>query len=154
MEFEAMETTIEDRVYDLEREVRRMIDTVNWLEATVEGIKLAQREEENKEEDNNTIVDSEKPDNNSLADIKLKIHIDTTEAIQQLQRIQKALITEEQLEQVKQELKEYWEENIYQKNTPANHNLLPKAEKEQLEKIKNGEIKNLCDLMMRRIELE
>lgn len=88
------------------------------------------------------------------SDIQLKINIDTTEAIQQLQAIQEALITDEQLEQVKQELREYWEENIYQKNTPANHNLLPKAEKEQLEKIKNGEIKNLCDLRMRRIELE
>lgn len=96
MEFEAMETTIEDRVYDLEREVRRMIDTVNWMEATIEDIKLAQREEKNKEEDNNTLVDSEKPDNNNLADIKLKIHIDTTEAIQQLQRIQKALQQEEE----------------------------------------------------------
>ena len=73
------------------------------------------------------------------SDIKLKINIDTTEAIQ-LQRIQKALITDEQLEQFKQELKEYWEENIYQKDAPANHGFLPKAEKEQLEKIKNGEI--------------
>lgn len=77
--------------------------------------------------------------------VTVEINLDTTEAIQQLQRIQKALITDEQLEQVKQELREYWEENIYQKNPPANHNLLPKAEKEQLEKIKNGEIKNLCD---------
>lgn len=86
--------------------------------------------------------------------VTVEINLDTTEAIQQLQRIQKALITDEQLEQVKQELREYWEENIYQKNTPSNHNLLPKAEKEQLEKIKNGEIKNLCDLKRRRIELE
>ena len=54
-------------------------------------------------------------------------------------------ITDEQLEQVKQELREYWEENIYQKNPPTNHNLLPKAEKEQLEKIKNGELKLSLD---------
>ena len=47
-------------------------------------------------------------------------------------------ITDEQLEQIKQKLIESWKENIYQKNTPANHNLLPKAEKEQLEKWKNG----------------
>jgi len=71
---------------------------------------------------------------------KLKININTTEAIP---RIQKPLITDEQLEQVKQELKEYWEENIYQKNPPVNPGFLPKAEKEQLEKIKNGKIKNL-----------
>jgi sulfur relay (sulfurtransferase) DsrC/TusE family protein len=55
----------------------------------------------------------------------------------------KGNITDEQLEQVIQELREYWEENIYQKNPPANHDLLPKSEKEQLEKIKNGEIKKL-----------
>jgi len=54
-------------------------------------------------------------------------------------------ITDEQLEQVIQELREYWEENIYQKNPPTNHNLLPKAEKEQLEKLKNGEIKLSLD---------
>ena len=89
------QTTLEDRVYELEREVRRMIDTVNWMEATIEGIKLAQREEEDNEEDNNTLVVSEKPNNNNLPDIKLKIHIDTTEAIQQLQTIQKALQEEE-----------------------------------------------------------
>ncbi len=64
----------------------------------------------------------------------------------------KGNITDEQLEQVKQELREYWEENIYQKNPPANHDFLPKAEKEQLEKIKNGEIKNLCSLKKRRID--
>jgi sulfur relay (sulfurtransferase) DsrC/TusE family protein len=55
----------------------------------------------------------------------------------------KGNITDEQLEQVIQELREYWEENIYQKNPPANHDLLPKSEKEQLEKIKNREIKKL-----------
>lgn len=53
----------------------------------------------------------------------------------------KGNITDEQLEQIKQELREYWEENIYQKNPPANHNLLPKAEKEQLEKWKKRRIK-------------
>ena len=54
-------------------------------------------------------------------------------------------ITDEQLEQVIQELREYWEENIYQKNPPTNNDLLPKAEKEQLEKLKNGEIKLSLD---------
>lgn len=72
--------------------------------------------------------------------MNIMINIDTTEAIP---RIPKALITDEQLEQVQQKLREYWEENIYQKNPPANHDLLPKSEKEQLEKIKNGEIKEL-----------
>jgi hypothetical protein len=81
--------------------------------------------------------------------VTVEINIDTTEAIQQLKRIQKALITDEQLEQVQQKLREYWEENIYQKNPPANHDLLPKSEKEQLEKIKKGEIKELCDLKKR-----
>jgi len=82
--------------------------------------------------------------------MNIMINIDTPEAIP---RIQKAIITEEQLEQVKQELREYWEENIYQTNPPANHDLLPKSEKEQLEKIKNGEIKDLCDLK-KRIDAE
>ena len=54
-------------------------------------------------------------------------------------------ITDEQLEQIIQELREYWEENIYQKNPPVNHDILPKAEKEQLEKWKNGEIKLSLD---------
>ena len=54
----------------------------------------------------------------------------------------KGNITDEQLEQIKQELREYWEENISQKNPPANHNLLPKAEKEQLEKWKKGGIRH------------
>ena len=132
------QTTLEDRVQKLEKEVNKMRDILWMLEADVGDLTLAQRKKEVGKE--------------GSSDIKLKINIDTTEAIQQLQRIQKALITDEQLEQVKQELREYWEENIYQKNTPANHNLLPKSEKEQLEKIKNGEIKNLCDLMMRRID--
>ena len=72
-----------------------MIDTVNWMELMLNDILLAQREEENKEE-GNTLVDSEKPDNSNLADIQLKINIDTTEAIQQLQRIQKALQEDEE----------------------------------------------------------
>ena len=50
----------------------------------------------------------------------------------------KGNITGEQLEQIKQELREYWEENIYQKNPPVNHNLLPEAERKQLEKWKKG----------------
>lgn len=54
-------------------------------------------------------------------------------------------ITDEQLEQIIQELREYWEKNIYQKNPPTNHNLLPKEEKEQLEKWKKGEIKLSLD---------
>ena len=54
----------------------------------------------------------------------------------------KGNITDEQLEQIKQKLRESWEENIYQKNPPANHNLLPKAEKEQLEKWKKRRMDN------------
>ena len=57
----------------------------------------------------------------------------------------KGNITDEQVEQVKQELREYWEEDIYQKNPPVNNNLLPEAEKEQLEKWKKGEMKDLWD---------
>jgi len=125
---DAKQTTLEDRVQELEKEVNKMRDILIWMEADVEDLTLAQRKEVGKDDS---------------SDIKLKINIDTTEAIQQLTRIQKALITDEQLEQVKQELREYWEENIYQKNPPANQDILPKTEKEQLEKWKNGEIKKL-----------
>lgn len=75
------QTTIEDRVYDLEREVNEMRDLIWMLEATVEDLTLAQRKNEGGKD--------------GSSDIKLKINIDTTEAIQQLQTIQKALQRQE-----------------------------------------------------------
>ena len=75
------QTTLEDRVQDLEKEVNKMRDTLIWMEADVEDLTLAQRKNEVGKDDS--------------SDIKLKINIDTTEAIKQLQRIQKALQTQE-----------------------------------------------------------
>lgn len=81
---DAKQTTLEDRVQDLEKEVNKMIELMWVLEAKVDDLTLAQRKED-KFKDNPT-------------DIKLKINIDTTEAIQQLQRIQRALQTQKEEE--------------------------------------------------------
>ena len=75
------QTTLEDRVHELEREIRRMDDVLMWMEETIEVLRSNQCKNEEDKED--------------FSDIKLKINIDTTEAIQQLQRIQKALQTQE-----------------------------------------------------------
>jgi len=78
---QTMATTIEDRVYYLEREVNKMRDLIWILESTVEDLTLAQRKNE--------------VGKDGSSDIQLKINIDTTEAIQQLQTIQKALQRQE-----------------------------------------------------------
>jgi hypothetical protein len=86
---QTMATTIEDRVYDLEREVNKMRDLIWILESTVEDLTLAQRKNE--------------VGKDGSSDIQLKINIDTTEAISQLQRIQKALMTDEQCRKIQKE---------------------------------------------------
>jgi hypothetical protein len=78
------QTTIEDRVTELEKEVNKMGDLIWMLEADVEDLTLAQRKNE--------------VGKDGSSDIKLKINIDTTEAIQQLQRIQKALQRQERVD--------------------------------------------------------
>lgn len=76
------QTTLEDRVQKLEKEVNKMRDILWMLEADVGDLTLAQRKNEVGKE--------------GSSDITLKINIDTTEAIHQLQTIQKALQQEEE----------------------------------------------------------
>ena len=68
------QTTIEDRVQRLEEEVSRIRDTLIWIEADIEERRTQQKNQ-----------------GDTSKDIKLKIGVDTSTAIKQLQAIQEAL---------------------------------------------------------------